>query len=602
VIGSLWGYRYYRPELWASTQPFLVLQFLLYQAIAILYALRQPPERIGLVDGALVFGTPVIAFALQAALVRDTEYGLAISAAIAAVFYALLATALFRRRTAGLRLLVESYVALGVAFATITIPLALDARWTAAAWALEGAALVWIGARQRRQLAKLSGIALIGLSGLAFLEYGWRPDAGLPVLNGNVLGGMLISLSAFFAARRLGAVRDQGFASTHRVAAAGLFLWGLLWWLGTGWQETDARVAIAAQVPVYLLFLSLSSAFGAWLGRAMHWPLLHRSVVLFLPLLALLAQRDHDLYGHFLRSLGWLAWPAAWAAQGYVLRRLDEAAAPLAAAWHFLGVLLLTLLGALEAAWWTGRVASDDWAMAAASAIAGVVGLVIWRFRRAPDWPVPAHPAIYLAASLLLVTLQALFLTALAVAGPGTPDPWPYLPVFNPFDLAMLFAMLTALLSLSVLRRDRPTAPVAALAPALPVYRIVLALAFFALTTLALVRGVYHLAALRWNPEALFDSVIVQTTLSIYWGLLGFAGMIWGGRGMRRPVWLVGAGFMALVVVKLLLIDLGNSGTVERIVSFIGIGFLLLVVGYFAPAPPRRATPAAAGEEPGPQS
>ena len=44
---------------------------------------------------------------------------------------------------------------------------------------------------------------------------------------------------------------------------------------------------------------------------------------------------------------------------------------------------------------------------------------------------------------------------------------------------------------------------------------------------------------------------------------------------------------MAVVVLKLFAVDLGNTGTVERIVSFIGTGLLLLVVGYFAPAPPR---------------
>lgn len=57
----------------------------------------------------------------------------------------------------------------------------------------------------------------------------------------------------------------------------------------------------------------------------------------------------------------------------------------------------------------------------------------------------------------------------------------------------------------------------------------------------------------------------------------------------RRAVWLTGAGFMALVVLKLFAVDLGNTGTIERIISFIGIGALLLVVGYFAPAPPRSA-------------
>jgi uncharacterized membrane protein len=41
------------------------------------------------------------------------------------------------------------------------------------------------------------------------------------------------------------------------------------------------------------------------------------------------------------------------------------------------------------------------------------------------------------------------------------------------------------------------------------------------------------------------------------------------------------------VVAKLFLVDLSSIGTVQRIVSFIGVGVLMLVVGYFSPVPPR---------------
>ena len=39
-----------------------------------------------------------------------------------------------------------------------------------------------------------------------------------------------------------------------------------------------------------------------------------------------------------------------------------------------------------------------------------------------------------------------------------------------------------------------------------------------------------------------------------------------------------------LIIVGAFIVDLGNTGTVARIISFLGIGALLLVVGYFAPA------------------
>ena len=44
---------------------------------------------------------------------------------------------------------------------------------------------------------------------------------------------------------------------------------------------------------------------------------------------------------------------------------------------------------------------------------------------------------------------------------------------------------------------------------------------------------------------------------------------------------------MGVVVLKLFTVELGGSGGIARIVSFIGVGLLLLLVGWFAPVPPR---------------
>jgi uncharacterized membrane protein len=49
-----------------------------------------------------------------------------------------------------------------------------------------------------------------------------------------------------------------------------------------------------------------------------------------------------------------------------------------------------------------------------------------------------------------------------------------------------------------------------------------------------------------------------------------------------------GAALLAVVVVKLFFVDLSQVGGVERIVSFMGVGVLLLVIGYVAPVPPRQ--------------
>ena len=168
IIGTLWGVTRYRPEDFATTEPFLILFFLFYVGIAVLYALRRTVEVRNPVDATLVFGTPLIAAALQSAMVRDMPFGMALSAVAVSAIYLLLARALYFRQGEGMRLLVESFLGLGVIFATLAIPLALDARWTSASWALEGAAMVWAGVRQRRWQVRAFGILLQLGAGVAF--------------------------------------------------------------------------------------------------------------------------------------------------------------------------------------------------------------------------------------------------------------------------------------------------------------------------------------------------------------------------------------------------------------------------------------------------
>ena len=102
VLGVVWGDGFYRPELYATVQPFLVLFFVFYVAIVILYALRRPLAAKSPVDALLVFGVPLVGFAMQAALVRDVRYGEAWSALALSAVYAMLFVALRKRDEPGL--------------------------------------------------------------------------------------------------------------------------------------------------------------------------------------------------------------------------------------------------------------------------------------------------------------------------------------------------------------------------------------------------------------------------------------------------------------------------------------------------------------------
>ena len=67
---------------------------------------------------------------------------------------------------------------------------------------------------------------------------------------------------------------------------------------------------------------------------------------------------------------------------------------------------------------------------------------------------------------------------------------------------------------------------------------------------------------------------------------VGVVLMLLGARRVHRGVWVAGAGLLGVVVLKLFFVELADTGGVYRIVSFMVVGLLLLVVGYFAPVPP----------------
>jgi uncharacterized membrane protein len=81
--------------------------------------------------------------------------------------------------------------------------------------------------------------------------------------------------------------------------------------------------------------------------------------------------------------------------------------------------------------------------------------------------------------------------------------------------------------------------------------------------------------------------VLAQAAVSLFWTVIGLVLMVFATRHGQRMVWITGAALLGVVVAKLFLVDLSNTGTVARIVTFIGVGALLLLVGYLSPVPPR---------------
>ena len=679
-IGFAWGMRAYTPELLWSTEPFLILFFVMYLAIGLLYARRKLLEggegdslgaqlRKGdYVDGTLLFGPPLVGFGLQFALVQHLEFGAAFSALGLGIVYMALARLLSGGRAS---LLGENCLALGVIFASLAIPLGLDARWTAAAWAVEGAGIFWLGMRQQRTVARAFALLLQLGSLLAFLselhsgqdtllagsplgalllgaallfsfyqlhraapEHGrrwerlgapWLAALGLgcvyllaPLLfstQGTVISWATAGLATLWAGQRIGssAVVRCGIAvqvlagalfALDPVANAwtpliialaamigawrlprgrlseGLLAWGVAWWALAVIIEVWRSAPAALHLPLLLLAAALSAVIWTALALRLRWAALGVASTLLMPAAGLVLLGAWSEYYHPAAQFGWLAWLAVFTVHFISLRRLAALVPPavLSAAhvlgcWMLIGVLALELryglliLSSEYNAWrWLG------WA------ILPSLYLVLAAAPRSWPWPVSAYAREYrVLAALPLAALMLGWFWLANTFSDGTAEPLPYVPLLNPLDLGLLFALL------GVYLWSRSVAPQRE-----QIAQGVAGLSLFAFFTALVMRTAHHWGGVPFQLDALLESMLVQAGLSIVWTLIALGLMIGGHLRHRREVWLIGAALIAVVVAKLFFVELSNRGGLARIVSFIGVGGLLLVVGYFAPLPPKR--------------
>ncbi len=590
VLGAFWGHRFYRPEHFATVEPFLVAFFLFYLAIAILYARRAPLRAAQPVDGLLVFGVPLVGFALQAALLRDTRYGVAISAFALAALYALLAGVLRRRSEPGFPLLAQSFVVLAVIFLTTAVPFAVDPQWTTAWWALEAAAVYWIGCRQRQRLAR--GFALLLQLGAALAFVAGAPSASGPLfMNAVFLGGILVALAALATAWAGDRHREDIGALEGRLPPF-LVLWAIGWWAAAGVLEID-RVVPAAGASHALLTYALASAAAALaLAPALRWPRLVWFAAALLPAMGAVGLVDWDDNGTTLLHYGWLLWPAAWLVHAAFLRATDRA---LAAPEVVVGPRLAWSVGALHAtsavafvawvAWeaseWTGRVSAPGSAWMPCAAVWPAVLYLVAMARLPADapWPFSLHRHAYeRSAATILATLACVWFVLANAFSPGGAPPLPYAPLANPLDLTLLAVVGTVFVWAQRTARG-----------ALRTRYAWLGIALFILVNAIVFRTVHQWLGVPWRFNALSGSKVLQAALTLTWTVTALPLMLVATRRAIRPLWMVGAALLALVVGKLFLVDLAALSGLTRIVAFIGVGLLLLVIGYLAPLPPAAA-------------
>ncbi|TFW29867.1 DUF2339 domain-containing protein [Duganella callida] len=268
AIGTTWGVLRYTPENYLSVQLFLLLFFAFYVSIPLAYARRQAVKLKNYVDGTLILGTPMLGFGLQFTLVREMPFGAAYSALALGLFYIALTTVL--RKRAQYALLADAFLALGIVFGTLAIPFALDGRWTSAAWALEGAGIVWIGLRQQQKLAWMFGLLVQAGAWISFIgaSTGLSPQSAM---DSNLwLGFLLLAITAFLMATRF---RAQPETAPFAAIAAVFLTVAAAWFVAGAWTEIFLRLPGPSQ-GTPLVFSALIAAIALYvIARRLAWTL-----------------------------------------------------------------------------------------------------------------------------------------------------------------------------------------------------------------------------------------------------------------------------------------------------------------------------------------
>lgn len=607
IIGSLWGVFSYADHKFATTEPFIIIFFVFYVLIAVLFALRQPPKLKGYVDGTLLFGVPLAASAVQYSLVKDFEYGVSLSAFAMGAFYMVLSWFIWKRKGDGLKLLAEAFLALGVIFASMAIPFALAPTQTAAAWGLEGLGLLWLGSRQNRLSVRGFGLLLQLAAGFFVLvRQDFSQDSAF--LNGTFISSMMMAIAGILSARLL-STSFKGKQNWEKSLSPFLLGWGLLWLFGGFGDQIARHFADHWVVSGWMILAAVVSFIFTQVAHRLKPEWKHAWVVasLLLPVMVLSLFAQFVQQGHPFAYNGWIAWPLGFASFYYLLRKLEQnqnknthddpsensninnALSRFYSLFHTVAMLLFVVVVTLEGAYLlsTKLNIKSDW-LNIWYAVPAIVTL--WLMIKKPLWPFSSKLNPMLLNTGLVVSAFLVLWGFFALISEGNSNPLPWIPLLNPLDITLGVALVSLFKWWQNMSPNLSDSYLAKYSDDNLVFNtrmvlIGLGSLIFLWLNFTLFRMAYHWFGVGYYPNGLYNSSLVQSSMTILWAITGLLLTVYASRKNLRNLWMIGGGLLGLVVLKLFVIDLSELSSLARIISFLVVGVLLTSIGYFSPLP-----------------
>jgi len=245
---------------------------------------------------------------------------------------------------------------------------------------------------------------------------------------------------------------------------------------------------------------------------------------------------------------------------------------------HIISLWFITIILALELHYHTDLLAMDKSIIMIAIALTPfVLSLLLLLPKRYIPWLEPYRDTYQsVGVGGLIAMLIVWEFKAFSVAPEANSL---YIPLFNPIDIMQSLVLGISYYWISKNKISFEQNVKVSLYSTLALLSTIFASVVFA-------RAVHVFKEINYTFYTLWDHIYFQAGLSILWSMIAIVLMLLSKRYYSRPLWLSGFGLLILVVLKLFFIELASSGTIERVISFLVVGTLLLLIGYFVPLPP----------------
>ena len=218
--------------------------------------------------------------------------------------------------------------------------------------------------------------------------------------------------------------------------------------------------------------------------------------------------------------------------------------------------------------------------------------LLLFCIAKRLPWPFTKHQESYRQFTVPILMVGLVLWSVFQLSSSAKASPLPWIPILNPLDLMQIIVLITVyalfdkLLPLFITKRFDLIVKNQLQTRQVVIYSVLVGAFIWA--NVDLLRAVHHWNGVAWQFPSLLMHDLSQTVLALFWALCGLSLSVFSSRKSNRTLWFCGAGLLVLVVLKLILVDMSAQETIERIVSFTGVGLLLVAVGYFSPLPPKK--------------